>query len=87
MDEKFGLHLVDDKFPLIKLAKKLKGCNLVTSMFQFVLFPLIKLAKKLKVEELFKLSKKLKFPLIKLAKKLKGIPVILDQPHFNVSIN
>jgi hypothetical protein len=58
-------------FPLIKLAKKLKGSNLLS--FYPPAFPLIKLAKKLKAATsstaLIRVTPS--FPLIKLAKKLK----------------
>ncbi len=65
-------------FPLIKLAKKLKGSvdrhRLVKSN---LLFPLIKLAKKLKVfiaiALVIAIATTPRFPLIKLAKKLKDI--------------
>ncbi len=60
------------KFPLIKLAKKLKE-QLSGIPLQFIAFPLIKLAKKLKDFCLFceYLIWVKAFPLIKLAKKLK----------------
>ena len=61
----------DLRFPLIKLAKKLKDFNKNNCNSQRSKFPLIKLAKKLKEEALKKSAQTLVFPLIKLAKKLK----------------
>ncbi len=75
-------------FPLIKLAKKLKGGMISQFKNPTSTFPLIKLAKKLKVEELFKLCKKLeRFPLIKLAKKLKDDAGEVKKEFKIVSIN
>ena len=60
-------------FPLIKLAKKLKGVVQLRFGNLPKTFPLIKLAKKLKVEGQFQRLQvdANEFPLIKLAKKLK----------------
>ncbi len=63
---------VQKKFPLIKLAKKLKGLRQPPQTNSDSVFPLIKLAKKLKVELTDKaMTIFVLFPLIKLAKKLK----------------
>ncbi len=58
-------------FPLIKLAKKLKGEKKWLPTTQPCKFPLIKLAKKLKEGKPKPFLQPSRFPLIKLAKKLK----------------
>ncbi len=68
------------KFPLIKLAKKLKDKFLEANPSkEEEQFPLIKLAKKLKVFVFYQKKgnhmSKSQFPLIKLAKKLKEVCV------------
>ena len=68
-------YVLTSQFPLIKLAKKLKGNEEVESHCGRVLeaFPLIKLAKKLKASTATGPVLLYKFPLIKLAKKLKVV--------------
>ncbi len=66
--------MLPKKFPLIKLAKKLKDVENAVTITLRLVFPLIKLAKKLKASHGLPMRMAtLSFPLIKLAKKLKDL--------------